>query len=489
MITASMLYNLVQCPHRVGLDLYGPVAERDPVNPFIALLWERGHAFEQEVVQGIDTPFTNLRESPDEEKEGLTLEAMKRGDALIYGGRISVADLLGEPDLLARRGSGYVAGDIKSGAGAEGATEESDGKPKVHYAVQLGLYTDILERLGLSAGRQPFVWDINGDEVVYDLDASIGVRNPTTLWNEYQRTLTDAQAIESRNLLTTAALSSECKVCHWYSNCTRAIEQADDLTLIPEVGRTRRDAMLAEISSVAILAASDPETFIKGKKTPFAGIGPDSLRKFHRRAKLQKEKGSPILLEPLSLPVSDRELFFDIETDPMRDVCYLHGFTERLGGQKGTERYVMFFADRPTADAEKAALADALAFIRTGQPGIIYYYGHYERTWWRKLQKRFPDVLSEADVEALFDKARAVNLYDDVTKSKIIWPTRDHSIKTLATYLGFKWRDTHPSGAASIEWYHRWVESADTQVRQRIIDYNEDDCVATRVVLDAIRDL
>jgi len=41
-ITASMLYNYVQCPHRVYLDLFGSQAERDPVSPFVELLWEKG---------------------------------------------------------------------------------------------------------------------------------------------------------------------------------------------------------------------------------------------------------------------------------------------------------------------------------------------------------------------------------------------------------------------------------------------------------------
>ena len=66
------------------------------------------------------------------------------------------------------------------------------------------------------------------------------------------------------------------------------------------------------------------------------------------------------------------------------------------------------------------------------------------------------------------------------------WPTRDLSIKTLARYLGFAWRDIHPSGAASIEWFHRWIETGDPAVRQRILDYNEDDCRATRVLRDAL---
>jgi len=69
------------------------------------------------------------------------------------------------------------------------------------------------------------------------------------------------------------------------------------------------------------------------------------------------------------------------------------------------------------------------------------------------------------------------------------WPTRDFSIKTIAKYLGFQWRDAHPSGAASIEWFNRWVTSRNPDVRQRILDYNEDDCRATRVLLDGIRAL
>ena len=80
-----------------------------------------------------------------------------------------------------------------------------------------------------------------------------------------------------------------------------------------------------------------------------------------------------------------------------------------------------------------------------------------------------------------------MDLYFDMVLPATEWPTRDYSIKTLAKFLGFQWRDTHPSGTASIEWFHRWVESGDLVIRQRILDYNEDDCRATRVLLDGVR--
>ncbi|MHC4084770.1 MAG: ribonuclease H-like domain-containing protein [Planctomycetota bacterium] len=37
-------------------------------------------------------------------------------------------------------------------------------------------------------------------------------------------------------------------------------------------------------------------------------------------------------------------------------------------------------------------------------------------------------------------------------------------------HIGFEWRDQEPSGEASIEWYHRWIETEDLQIRQRILD-------------------
>ena len=157
-IAASTLYDFVQCPTRVGLDAFGDANKRDPINPFVRLLWERGTLFERETIAELEQPFTDLSEFKVEEKERLTLEAMRRGDALIYGGRISADDLIGIPDLLRKEIGGYIPGDIKSGAGEERGGEDGDGKPKLHYAVQLALYVDILERLGLSAGRRAFVW-------------------------------------------------------------------------------------------------------------------------------------------------------------------------------------------------------------------------------------------------------------------------------------------------------------------------------------------
>jgi len=488
-ITGAMLYDYVQCPNRVAMDLFSDAKLKDRVSPFVQLLWDRGSNHEREVIKTLSAPFTDLSEYALGEKEQKTIEAMDRKDPLIYGGRIRAGDLLGDPDLLRLEGSSYIAGDIKSGAGEEGGEDEDSRKPKVHYAVQLAVYTDILNQQRQSDQRRAFVWDIHGNEIQYDFNALYGKRDPRTLWQDYQEAIGDVRLIVSKAIEVLPAYSAPCKNCVWYSACLKHLTEHNDLTLIPGLGRSKRDVLLDSFKSIAYLAEANPAGFINGKKTPFKGIGPDSLEKFVARARLIVEQGKPYLREPINLPSAQKELFFDIEVDPMRDLCYLHGFVERNGGSNDQERFIAFFADQETPESEEGAFRNAWEFMKASQPAAIFYYSKYERTIYRNLQKKYPSVCTDQEIEDLFSSTMTVDLYYDVVLKATEWATRDYSLKTLAKYLGFNWNDAHPSGAASIEWFDHWVKSRDPKVRERILIYNEDDCRATRVLLDGIRGL
>jgi predicted RecB family nuclease len=477
MITASLLYDLIECPQRVALDAFGDVADRDKINPFVRLLWERGALFERETIAKLQLPFLDLSKTPVSDRELLTREAMTRGEPLIYAGRISAEDLVGMPDLLRKEVGGYVPGDIKSGRGKDGGEDDHAGRPKLHYAVQLALYVDILERQNLSVGRRAFVWDIHGQEVAYDFTTLEGQR----LWTKYEAGLTDARAILARQLVPLPAYASVCKLCHWHTFCIGQLTATDDLTLIPFLNRSDRDALRA---------ATNPDRFITGKKTAFAGIGAGRLRLLQARAAMLKASPpKPYLREAVTLNVFPVELFFDVEVDPLRGICYLHGFVERHNGDSATERFVFFFAEEPIPEAERDAFTAAFDYLAAHSDAAIYYYSKYERTIYRRLQQKYPDICTPEDVERLFESPQAIDLYGDVVLKATEWPTRDHSIKTLAKYLGFTWRDTHPSGAASVEWFDRWCRERKPEIRQRILDYNEDDCRATRILLDGIRNL
>lgn len=488
LITAAMLYDLVQCEHRVAKDLFADPKLRDPVSPFVQLLWERGTAYEAQVVAALQPPPLDLSTIPATEREQQTLAAMDAKSPLIYGGRIRVDDLLGQPDILRLEDCGYVPGDIKSGSGEEGP--EDDSKPKIHYAVQLGLYVDILRRLNRLSANQGFIWDIHGTEVHYGFDEPYGKREPRTLWQDYEKHLAQARNIVAVGGGTRSALASICKQCHWRTACYDEILSEDDLTQIAELGRSKRDSLNPTIATVKQFASADINKYVKGKKTDFQGIGPDSLVKFQARAQLLSTPGAtPYSRVPIELPKNDVELFFDIETDPMQDVCYLHGFVLRKGRDSKGEKFIAFFADDPTPSAEEKTFRDAWRFIQSCRPCALYFYSHYERTYYKKLQAKYPDVCTAEAVTSLFDEASSVDLYTEIAKKHTEWPANDQSIKTLAKLLGFKWRDSDPSGASSIEWYATWLKTGKPEDKQQILDYNEDDCIATRYLADGLREL
>ena len=108
---------------------------------------------------------------------------------------------------------------------------------------------------------------------------------------------------------------------------------------------------------------------------------------------------------------------------------------------------------------------------------------------YRALSERYPNVMSAEEVEWLFDPSRSIDLYYDVVCRHTDWPTYNYSIKTLAQHLGFKWRDENPSGAASIQWFNDWCKQKDPKILQRILDYNEDDCLAMVKLKDKLAEL
>jgi predicted RecB family nuclease len=286
------------------------------------------------------------------------------------------------------------------------------------------------------------------------------------------------------------ANSSACKQCVWRSSCFAQLKRAQDLTLLPELGRAARDALREEFPTLRHLAQADVEQYIEGDRTPFAKVGARSLRGFQRRAALMLQPGGqPYLTRAVSWPRAPVELFFDIETDPLRELCYLHGFVIRRGGDVASERFEGIFASDISEGAERDAFAAAMEVFRRHADALVVHYSKYERTEYRRLAAKYPDVATPLQVEALFSPPRALDLYLDVVKPGSEWPTHDFSIKSLAKYCGFSWRDADPSGASSIEWFDRWARTGDPRFRQRLLAYNEDDCRAMRVVMDHLKTL
>jgi uncharacterized protein len=494
-ISATDLYSYIKCPHRVTRDTFDDPKLKDPPNEFVQLLWEKGVAHEREVIarQKGEIAILDLSGIPPEERFIKTKEAMHSKVPYVYQGYLEVDDLVGKPDLLELQSTGeYIPIDIKAGMGYEGEEDEDEGRLKKHYAVQIGLYVDALIRLGFLKRNFGRILDSRAVIVDYDLSMVRGAKTPQTWWEFYLDVLGQVRKVYAKNFETEPALGSVCKLCEWYTDCKKQCEKSRCVTLIPELGRSRKDALGGAVKNIQDLARLDMSQF-QAMKTRHGinGIGEKLFEKMNRRAKLLTSgRKEPVILGRFSLPQKPIEIFFDIESDPTQDIVYLHGLVERRQGG-GAPVIYSFVARDVSLEEEKRAWAEFWAYLRSlpADEWAMYYYSKYERTQYRILAERFSDVATAAEVEWLFDPARSIDLYFDIVYRHTDWPTYNYSIKTLATHLGFKWRDENPSGAASIQWFNEWCQTKSPKTLQRILDYNEDDCNAMAVLLDCLRPL
>lgn len=491
-ITASKLYNFIQCEHRIWRDIYGPQDEKSKdTNPFVQMLWDKGVSHEEKIVERLGK-ILNLKDIGNEdEKIKKTIEAMKMGTPLIYQGVLRSGDLLGIPDLLQNNGDGtYLPIDIKSGMGVEGVDEENenDGKYKKHYAVQLALYSEVLIANGFAKDHKGMIIDIDSEKTIYNLDLEMGERNPITWWQYYQDIKQQATSLLLNKTQNKPAYSGKCKLCQWYASCKNWIKDKHDPSAIFYVGRAMRDILFKdlEVESFEDLLNIDVEKALekKNKEKGFLyRIGKDSLEKCIKRARVMNDIKKPVIYSTPIFPRTSYELFFDIEDDPTQAFVYLHGVYER--SLKG-ERFVPFVAEEKTDYSEREAWLSFWNYIRSlpKDDFTVYYYSHHEKTTYKKMSQKYPGVVNDDELEWFFNSEKAIDLYSDVILKNTDWPLMSYSLKDIAQYLNFSWRDKSPSGAMSIEWFNKYLETKDKKDMDRILIYNEDDCKATMIIKD-----
>ncbi|MFC1586195.1 TM0106 family RecB-like putative nuclease [Fibrobacterota bacterium] len=491
-ITASVLYDYLQCAHRPWRDIYGPKEELvEADNAFLKLLWERGVQHEQDVISGLGT-FLDLSGGSLDERKLRTLKALERRTPLIYQGVLQSEDLLGIPDLLELQGDGsYMPVDIKSGSAYEGADPDTK-KFKKHYAVQLCLYSDLISKLGFGNSRKGKIIDIHGEMEEYDLDQPQGKRNTATWWSLYQELKSKILPLLLNQEKNKPALGGVCKLCNWHDSCLKWLKATKDPTNLFYLGRSVRDTLERDlgVSRLEDLLNLDEADILSRKKADrgfLKGVGESSLTKYINRARISVVTKKPEVQGSYQFPEVGYELFFDIEDDPTLGFVYMHGVYERTNAG---EKYLHFTATEKSEEAERVAWKRFWDYIKSlpEKDFAVYYYSHHEKTTYRKMQAIYPDVISEDEVSAFFGNQNVIDLYQ-VVQSQTEWPLSSYSIKAIATYLGFKWRDESPSGALSIQWFNEYLKTRDDSILKRILEYNEDDCKATMVLKDGLENL
>jgi len=111
----------------------------------------------------------------------------------------------------------------------------------------------------------------------------------------------------------------------------------------------------------------------------------------------------------------------------------------------------------------------------------LFHYGPYEA----RVVKRAASRSAQSKLTGIAD-TRFTNVLSKVY-SKIYFPTYSNSLKDIAGYLGYDWRTPGATGLDAMVWRSRWESSHDDKLKQRLIEYNLDDCHALKRLTSFLR--
>lgn len=281
---------------------------------------------------------------------------------------------------------------------------------------------------------------------------------------------------------------------------TSVLDFPGDTNFAREAGAFGR----AEVRSAGDVLGLDEETMA------YNGLGSIGLAKSIDNARAQKIGkvflGRGVVSVGINRSVYEQDI--DIEDD--NGYVYLIGVRttgrKLLDGQTATERkrgegrfeYDAFVNWDRSDEGEARVFAEFWKHIQDSREYAsrrkyayrLYHYSSHEPIAFKKLALRHagkPGVPSVDDVEEFFRLKEVIDLYE-VLVEQLVWPTESVSLKEVAKWVRFSWRDSEPGGGNSLAWYKDATTHPDEQVRadnrQRILEYNEDDVTAQVAIRD-----
>lgn len=382
---------------------------------------------------------------------------MHRGESSVFRGK---------PDFLVLEGWQLFFGP--EGLRAKKTSERTGEKytvwdakysshPKPEYALQVAIYIEALEQLGMLAecGAHGLIL---GNRTIFQLSASEIVPATRLARVALEQSISNVESQDRAELLASmtyhCAGNKQCEICQYPELCKDDRVATSDLLLVAGLGKAMRSKLiLAGINTMDELAQSDLESV--------QDVSAQTFEKLKLQARIQLESQalegprSELLPDPMLkyLPrPDDGDVFFDMEGFPyFRDggLEYLFGNWTRDAG------FVEFWAT--DHKSEKQAFIEFMTWVHQrmleNPNAHIYHYASYERTALKRLSARY--AVMEEELLQLESQHRFVDLYPIVTKSVRIGEPK-YSIKNLERHYNFVRQSEVTNANASIDEYAIW---------------------------------
>lgn len=470
--TPTLFYEYATCCHWIWHDRFSNPKDKGAMLELTLKLFEQGVLHEKDYIK--DLAFTQVKQVNLAQAFKETIPLMEAGAGLIYQGVIQYeADGVlyqGRPDLLKK-----VPGKSKFGDYYYEPIEiKSTKELQTEHKHQLVFYGLVLEQIQGAFPAQAAIINHDKETVPFLMDAE-----------QKQKTATHMEVILNiiKGSKPPLKLVSGCKESPWFKKCVSEAEAANDIALLYHLDCRAHPALRQNgINTVADAAKMDIDAL---PKIPY------TTKQTLQRVKLQAQslaEGKLIWLAKPELPNPKLKIFFDIEGDPLLQIQYMFGFwisddpefkyakVGHVRKHKADDRYFLYFLAEDPGE-EQALWKQFLEWLEIlpDDDYAVFHYANYENSWTKKLADKYGSSQKFTQFRSkLFD-------LENARKESVIFPLYFYSIKDIAKskFVDFHWRHAKAGGAQSVFWYEQWLEDADCDLLNDIIDYNEDDVRAT----------
>lgn len=320
--------------------------------------------------------------------------------------------------------------------------------------------------LGTELGKEPALGGIlSGREYAYT-KIKLG-----PFLDSAAKALRDLEAIRSGKNLPTLKLNSHCSVCEFQNRCKSAAVAKDDLSLLRGLSETE----IHSLNKKGIFTVNQLSYTFRARRRPKRVNQPSNPHSFSLQALALREKKVYLNGAP-PVPVPNVSVYFDIEGLPDEDFHYLIG---ALTVRNGESTFMSFWAD--SKEEEPSIFARFIESFEKDKDIRFFHFGRYDAEALKTVGRGLNPKLQRS-LRHLLESS--VNILS-IIYPHVYFPTYSNGLKDIGQYLGCRWTRSM-SGVDSIVLRKTWEAAADPGLKQRLVQYNQEDCAALRTVTEFI---
>jgi len=340
---------------------------------------------------------------------------------------------------------------------------------KVTIEDKLLVAFDALILAGMTGHKIPFGTIIHGSEY-----QSLKVKTPL-LVSKVRRQIEQISHSLSDAKASGPVLNQRCTDCEFKIICRKEAIEKDDLSLLSGIREKERK----KFNGKGIFTVTQLSYTFRPRRHPKRTASKGE--KYHPALKALaiRERKVHVVGRP-ELKIEGTPVYFDVEVLPERDFYFLIGI--RIPKSDGFIQD-SFWADK--IEDEKRIWDSFLGLLSTIESPTLIHYGSFETTFLRKMLKRF-GLPANSGIEKTIKQA--INLLS-IIYARIYFPTYSNGLKDIARFLGFEWSEPNVSGQHAVVWRHEWEKSHQLALKQKLIGYNEEDCMGLQQVADFVSNL